>query len=146
VPHRDAHARPAAVRGRAHAGLHHRGFQRHGQRTGDLAQADDRAGDTRTREYWALNGGGSLLLQPSAVNGQNSPFAGRGGPFHAAHLDTPEFGPGILAVGAAIPNTSVEFHAFAPPLSFAPGTYASSFEDAIIGETMAIEVAPPPPP
>lgn len=100
-------------------------------------------GDTLSKHYRVLNGAGQTLLQQAAVTASPSPFTGRGGPFHAGNLGAGEFGPGILAVGTAATNTSLEFFAHAP--AFTGGVFVSSFEDPVSGDNLSIEVAPSPP-
>jgi hypothetical protein len=100
------------------------------------------AGDTVSKEYRALHGGGFARLQSGAFELSASPFSGRGGPFHGAHLGPGEYDPGLLAVGTAASNTALEFFAFAP--AFSGGIFVSSFEDPVSGETISIEVAPQP--
>jgi hypothetical protein len=101
------------------------------------------AGDTLSKEYRVLNGQSFVFLQPASVTPSPSPFAGRGGPFDAVHLGAGEFAPGILAVGSAASNQSLEFFAFAP--AFTGGVFVASFEDPVTGNIITIGTAPSPP-
>lgn len=101
------------------------------------------AGDTVSKQYRVITGPTFLTLVPASVTPAPSPYTGRGGPFHAGYLGPGEFAPGILAVGTAATNSSLEFFAFAP--AFQGGVFVASFEDQVTGENLAIEVAPPPP-
>ncbi len=100
------------------------------------------AGDTESKLYRTINGANFFTFTTPNVSSAATPFAGRGGPFHAAFVSKSEFDDGIVAVGTGANNTNLEFFAFAP--RFTGGVSVSSFEDPISGEKMSIEVAPSP--
>lgn len=71
-----------------------------------------------------------------------SPYAGRGGPFHAAYLRAGEIAPGILAVGTSANNSQLEFYARAPAFSSNQTGIQSSFEDFLDGYRIIFNEGP----